>query len=237
VLDNKIRDLGLRVLGGPVSSLVNELTPVSYFFKTFSEWPDLAKENLRLESENQKLVARLGEEESIKVENNFLRDQLNLAPKINGELVLGKIVSANRSQSSSTVMINRGSKDGVERKMAVLSSSNILLGIIEEVFNERSLVLMLDDPRLVIASRVINKNIIGSSRGTLGKIFEIDFITGDDQIDPEDIIVTSGMDSLPEGLVMGRVLKVSDVVDDIFKEVRVEMVFDVSLGPNVFVVK
>ena len=152
------------------------------------------------------------------------------------QLLIVEIFSVQRNGLYSTALINKGKADGIEKSMAVITSGNILVGAISEVFDNSALVLLVDDPRSIISIRFQGSNILAEARGDLQNGLKINEVTYQEEIKEGDMIVTSGLDGLKESLLVGRVSKVKPGSGGLFREVVAKPLFDLSLGSDLFVI-
>jgi len=189
-----------------------------------------------LKKENNILLGHVAELESLERENDFLRNELKVAPRLGSQLLIVEIFSVQRNGLYSTALINKGKADGIEKSMAVITSGNILVGAISEVFDNSALVLLVDDPRSIISIRFQGSNILAEARGDLQNGLKINEVTYQEEIKEGDMIVTSGLDGLKESLLVGRVSKVKPGSGGLFREVVAKPLFDLSLGSDLFVI-
>ena len=234
LLDNKIKEFAISA-GGSAFHRLNRIAGSFNFLKKVSAFPDLAENNERLKTENLSLIAKLGELDSLKKENSFLRSQLGLAHLASRESVMAGVISINRDGLFSSFIIGKGSADGIQKGMAVVGESGIMAGKIHEVFEKSSIVLTPDDPRLVIGARINESDILASSRGVLNGEFYLDFISPEEKVDMAAIIATSGIDGLPKGIPFGKVISAGEETADIFKKVKARILYEIP-GPDVLVI-
>jgi rod shape-determining protein MreC len=194
------------------------------------------QKNAELTVENELLRSQLAELESLQKENGLLRTELNVAAKIRSPLILAQIFSVQKSAVSSTIMINTGSANGIKKGDAVISSGNVLAGIVDQVFKNTALVLLTDDPRVKISARIEDSNILAGTRGSLLGNMVLESVANTDDVKENETVVTSGLDGLPEALLIGRLTKIESPTGQLFKTVTAHMLFDLGLGPNLFVI-
>lgn len=108
----------------------------SNFFKTKKT---LISENKFLQEENTKLKINLLNQEMIKKENEKLNLILNRNK--NGDIILGYVISWPPSSPYDTLIIDIGSKQGVEKKDRVFFN-DLVIGEIYDVFDNTSLVYL-----------------------------------------------------------------------------------------------
>jgi rod shape-determining protein MreC len=238
LLKNYLQDLVYTIARGPGTFFSQKFEKASQYGKALFERSAIISEDEELKKENLALSGQLSTLGSVERENDALRSQLGVSARKNQQFVLANIFSVDRSGLSSTIMIDKGARDGIKRSMAVIAGGNVLAGIIGEVFDDHSKVILLDDPRSSVSVRIGGQGVIGNARGIAsqnGKVV-LDLVTDTDQVQEGDLVVTSGLDNVPESLLVGRVDKVELKGGNLFKNVEASMLFDLSLGSNLFVI-
>jgi rod shape-determining protein MreC len=162
----------------------------------------LRKELGGLQRENQRLretiavVGGLQELEAFKKIFEESRDR----PSINA-----MVIGAGVGDSSHTVLLNRGSTDGVSVYQGVLCPRGVV-GKVVRVGPTSCLVQLVTDPRFAMAARVQESRVRGLIHGGGGRLCELEFIRDNDQIAVGDLIVSSGLEDIfPHGILVGRV--------------------------------
>jgi len=202
------------------------------FFKT----RELNNENSRIKEENNVLRGELAQLENLKRENQFLREELGVAKRLEAELLIVQIFNIQHGGTSSTALINRGSMDGIKKGMPLIAAGNIMVGVVVQVFDSSSLVMLLDDPRVKISSRIQESNILVDAMGRMHNELALNLAAAGDEIKEGDTVVTSGLDGLPESLPIAKVIKVETSSGALFKTITAHPFFDPSLGSNLFVI-
>ncbi len=236
VLDNFLQNEFYRAVSGPGIFLSEALGKVSTYGGSFFNRGSIVRENDELKKENNVLLGRFAELENLKRENDFLRNELKVAPRLDSRLLIVEIFSVQKNGLFSTALINKGKADGVEKSMAVITSGNILAGAISEVFDNSALVLLINDPRSTVSVRFQGSNIIAETKGDLQNGLKINEVTYQEEIKEGDMIVTSGLDGLKESLLMGRVSDVKSGSGGLFRDIVAKPLFDLSLGSDLFVI-
>jgi len=231
-----LQNLFYRMAAEPGIFFTRELGKLSKYGRGFLNTRAVIGENEKLREENHVLLGQAAELEGLERENEFLRNELEVAAKLQSQLQLAEIFSIQRNAVSSTALINKGEKDGVKKSMAVITSGNILTGVVSEVFDNSALILLLDDPRSVVSVRFQNSDVLAETRGDLQNKFKIDQVTHQEEVGEGDTIITSGLDGLKKSLLVGRVSKVGTGNEGLFQDIEGRPMFDLSLGVEVFVI-
>jgi rod shape-determining protein MreC len=119
--------------------------------------------------------------------------------------VPAQVVGASGAEESHIIIIDKGSKDGIQQDMPVITADGIV-GKIREVFPHSSHVLEISD--LTSGAGVILQatRIRGVLRGSVWGQPQIVNVSPDDRIKPGEAVVTSGGDAIfPRGLPVGTV--------------------------------
>ena len=104
--------------------LKNKIAKNTSFFESIDY---LKKENEELRNKNQELETKMRELEIIKAENSTLREYANMKDKYSGyETVPAYIISKDITNLSSIMVINVGTKDGIEVNQPVISSEGLV---------------------------------------------------------------------------------------------------------------
>ncbi len=236
VLDNFLQNKFYQAVSKPGIFLSEALGKISKYGASFFNRGAVVRENDELKKENNILLGRIAEQEGLKRENDFLRNELKVAPRLDSQLLLVEIFSVQKNGLFSTALINKGKADGVEKLMAVITSGNILAGVVSEVFDNSALVLLINDPRSAVSVRFQESNIIAEAKGDLQNGLKINEVTYQEEIKEGNMIVTSGLDGLKESLLVGRVSEVKTGSGGLFRDIAAKPLFDLSLGSDLFVI-
>lgn len=234
--DNFLQNFIYKIVKKPGIFLTENLFDFSKYTGGFLKAGAVVDENSKLREENNVLRGHLAELDGLRRENNFLRDELKVARRLDSPLLLAQIFNIQRGALSSTALINKGAKEDVEEKMPVIAAGNILVGIVEQVFDESALILLIDDPRVKISGRVQESRMLMETKGELQNNLGLNLVANSDEIKEGETIVTSGLDGLPEALLIAQVTKVESSGNTLFKTVSARPIFDPSLGSSLFVI-
>ncbi len=236
IFGNFFQDLFYRVMNKPLAFIKDSSAGLSNYYSFFLKARKISEENLRLKEENNKLRGNAAEIDSLERENNVLRAELGVAARINSPLLLADIFSIQKTSLASVVLINKGKRDGVKKNLPVIASGNVLVGIVQEVFDGSSLVSLVDDPRTQVSVRVQGLNVIGNTAGELGGKMALDLITNKEEVKENDLLVTNGLDGLPESLLVGRIDNIQPSAAGLFQKIQTRGIFDMSAGSKIFVI-
>jgi rod shape-determining protein MreC len=183
---------------------------VSDVLQQFRELRDLRTENARLREENARLQQWQQAARLLEAENRSLRSLTSYIPDPAANYVTGRVIGDSGGPFVRSVLVNVGSRDGVEKGQAAMTGQG-LAGRIAEVGYQHARALLITDlnsriPVIVENSR--DRAILAGDNTVRPKLLYLD---SNAKVSPGDRIVTSGhAGALPPGLPVGIVISVSD---------------------------
>jgi len=208
---------------------------ISYFFETAQEINNLKSENEELKLKNQSLLADNAMLKELKKENEFLKTALNLGLEKEFQLIFVKVIGKDISQDY--LLINKGAKDGLAKNLPVINEQKNLVGIISEVYENFSRVMLISNKGISFDGKILEKEIYGLVKGKNKLEIFVDFLPRDKEVNPGDILVTSALGGIfPPGLLVGEVkeVKKSDLAS--FQQAEITPFFDIRKTDNLFVI-
>jgi rod shape-determining protein MreC len=176
------------------SGLERQITSVRAGLKSLE---DLEKENAALRVENRSLKATNEALRDVQHEVNRLRHALNYRQRSLFRLVPAEIISRDSSTWWRTVTINRGSEDGIEPEMPVLTDEG-LVGRTTTVSESVAVVLLVSDENCRVAASVVE--------GSLTPMLDLNYLSKQAELKPGQKVYTSGVGGVfPSGLFIGTV--------------------------------
>lgn len=211
---------------------------INGFFNFLFSMNFLNQENIELKQENLKLFGQIIQLEEVVRENEFLRQQMGLELSENNSLILAHVIGWDSSNSRKSFLINKGAKDGVKKKAAIITSGNILVGQTIEVFDSFSRIQSILDPNSRINALIQESGITGLIRGNQGLNLILDLLPQREEIKEGEIVITSGLAGLfPSGLLIGKIQKVFSLDVQMSQTAEVEPITDFNNLEKVFVIK
>lgn len=183
------------------------------------------------------------EYEQLSRENERLRALLNEIPTDNYPLEYAEIVSKDPQNFYNTIVINKGSANGIVVGMPVISYKDgykALVGRVVDVRRYNSRVLSLIDQRSQISVMLESSRATGIMTGQNPKSTQTHLQYIDLQLDVEegDRIITSGMGGVfPRGILVGTIFKVEKKSYGLFHDLYVEPAVNFSTLENVYIIK
>lgn len=156
-------------------------------------------ENLELRAQ----VQALGE---ARLENDRLRKLLGYADALpQGAKVPARVVGINPVSKLLSVRINRGTADGVQHGMSVVTPDGIV-GKVLRATSGWADVALITDPQSRVGVRVQRSRARATAAGAGAAPLKLENLLRTDDVQDGDLVITSGTDGVfPPGLVVGRV--------------------------------
>lgn len=188
-------------------------------------------------AELEQMVAQLTVEnlrlKEIEAENTRLRGllqfrQVNPSFTYKGGQVVGRIVANEPTSIVQSILIDIGSKNGIEPGMPVVNELG-LVGRVTDVYSNAARVLLITDSSSNVNTMLQNTRLRGILNGRAGQTPIMDYLPQDQKILVGDIVVTSGESgNFPAGIPVGQVVEVQQNDVEMFQRavVRTTVNFD-----------
>jgi rod shape-determining protein MreC len=215
-----VENVAVRIFNPVGMGLYNFSQKIQAFFKPEISTADYEK----LLAERNKLIAEKAELLTLRRENEDLRESLDFKKEKSYNSLMTDVVGRDPNFSNYFIL-NRGSSDGVEINLPVVSPEGILVGKILKVEDRLSVMLIPTDTNFQTAAAILGdtkNSTSGLVHGERGLGIKMEFIPQEEEISEDDIVVTSGLElNMPEGLVIGRVAEIKKESRDIFGEATI----------------
>lgn len=157
---------------------------------------------------NEQLVQQYSQMEEYKQEAQRLQKLLDLKDTYQIEGTGARVIGRSSEAWSQTVIINKGSDDGVSTGQTVMGTSGVV-GQIVSTSSHTATVRLLTDPQSGAAAMVQSSRAEGILRGSLVGLLYLEDLDADAEVNVGDVVVTSGLGgSYARGLIIGTVVKV-----------------------------
>jgi len=162
----------------------------------FIQHQTLSSDNRELRTLVGVYAARDQKYHSIARENERLRLQLSATPAVREKFTLAEILSVSSNPFSRTVVINKGTNEGIFVGQVALAGNNIY-GQVESVTPDSAMIIQLTDVRHVIHVRNTRTG-FGALASGIGKFnqLELKHIETSMDIQTGDVFVSSGLGQL-----------------------------------------
>lgn len=191
----------LLELGAETSTAARET------FETLAELGKFKDELVRLRLENNELKKWRYMAGSLNSQNIALRDLYNFVPLPTIKSITGRIISYSGGAFTRSILINVGSKKGARLGQAVMSSF-ALVGVLVEVTDEYSQVLLITDLNSQIPVKIQDSSVSGILIGDNSQSAKLFFLPQESVLAEGQVVTTSGRGGvLPPDLPIGLVKK------------------------------
>ncbi len=218
---------GAQDLFAPLqSAFAVVVDPVAELITGVAELSTLRADNERLQNEIDSLQADVAESERVKIENEQLRNILNLPIVDSTFSAIPADVIAGSDSFDAGFTINRGLDDGLVEGAAVLDANGVYVGEIKEIF---------DDTAVVVPLYAIGEGIeVTTPSGDVGVVVgtgdsnnaSLTVFSTETPLEPGDVLFTT---VVAEGSITPAGLAVATVMDRIAPEAQAVEARDVEL--------
>jgi rod shape-determining protein MreC len=190
------------------------------FFHNYILLHDTSQENIRLRAELDKY----------KMENVFLKNELNTADRAKALAVFqahtpsktlaARIIGTGAGANSKVVFVDRGTAAGVQRGMAVVTPDGIVGKVIAS-YPTASQVMLITDADFAAGIVTQKGGVRGTLKGQGTPQCKVDYVAFEEKVEPGELIFTSGDDRIfPRGFPVGVIRTVRQ--GQPFKEILVD---------------
>lgn len=211
--------------------------PIKFFknkIEINKEKENIYRKYKALESETENLEQKNAKISELEKENKELKELLNLKSSLSDyDKINSSIINRNVGYWYDKIVINKGKKDDIKQKMAVINNSGII-GYISETSNYSSNVQLLTTKNL--KNKISVKINLGNDKYANGiltgynqekKVYKIEGISYQGKIPNNAIVTTTGLSDLfPSGLLIGNVKLTTTDNFDLGKIVEVKPAVD-----------
>lgn len=213
---------------------------VSNFLQLFSNKGKLVEKNDELSKQNQQLLQELSGYYSIKIENQELRKVIDQEINKEFKLILVDIVGLNSSEDS--ILISKGSEDGISENMPVVNSEKVIFGKVSNVYKNFSKVILISENKSALDVKILKDDtvsppIYGAAKGQGNQKVYLDLIPMDREIKKGDMLISSSLEGLfPKNLLVGEITEVQK--DDLkpFQTAEIKPFFNFNQTDKLFVI-
>lgn len=206
----------------------------------FTNINNLEEENKELKQKNSELEQSLRELEIVKSENATLKEYVNLKEKYTDyQTIPAYIIQKDISNYSNSMIINAGSKDGVNINMAVISDQG-LVGHVISVTESTAKVQTIIDTASTTSCVISTSRDMMIVRGTLNdsSTLKATFIPTEATVLEGDKIETSGLGGIyPKGVHIGTIKQVVSTKNITDRYAIIQTAVDFNKLETVLVIK
>jgi len=222
----------------PVAALANGVTsPVKSFFSTIYQLNKINRDNGRLRARVLELQQDLADENQQSLENQALRAELGFVKNTSQPLAACTVLSENPFGQTNALVLNCGSRNGVNEGQAVISQG-YLVGKIIYAGPASATALLITDSNFSTDARVSQTNATALVRGSFNSGLILDQVQQTSDLQKGWLVVTAGINAkIPKNILIGQVSDILSSGNDLFKRAALISPIDFDNLQFVFVVK
>ena len=238
-----LQNLSLTIAAPMENGLRDVADPVSDFFRGIFNRGDLVRENERLREELERLQTETAATEDAQRRLQELEEALGVKENRPDDVfVVADVIAQDPSGFKRALAIDRGSKDGLDEGMVVLSKSGSLVGVVSLVYEEFAWLRLISDPNNAVNIAVLTGGEEGSEArgvavGDLRSRLSLEMLPTEAQIQEGDLVITSGLGgNYPRTLLLGSVTSVEEKPQALAKRATMEPAADLSSLDTVLII-
>lgn len=236
---NKERDLNpiekaLKDMGTVVIKVVS--TPFNFVHDKIDEMVeknDIYEKYKEIKNKEEQIDSVIAQNDNLKDEIDKLKETLNLNTILSDKVYMNAtVVTRNIDYWYNEITIDKGSKNGIEKGMAVVVPKG-LIGQITKVSNYTSTVKLLSNEnmsdKISVKIKVGDNYVYGliSAYDAKTNTYTVEGISENVKIEKDADVVTTGMGTIfPSGLIVGKVKEITTDNFDLSKVVEVKSSVD-----------
>ena len=163
-------------------------------------------------------------------ENSSLRKLAGFLQTSGYDHVSAQVIARSTDAREASVLIDRGSSDGLEIGMAVVAEDGIYVGKITSLQRHVSTVILVSDERSRVAASVTGqKGLAGLVEGEGNGVAKLTLVPQSVPLKLNDVVVTAGTEQeVPANLVVGLVNHVDGSPNDPFNSASLQPMIELS---------
>ena len=226
----------------PFRSLSSAVTRSAERYYNYAfKYEELEAENAVLRQKIVEMEEDVRESETLSRENERLKSLLNIAEEHSDyTYVPAYIISWDSGNWTSTFTISRGEEDGIKSGMCAVTEFGEVVGIVDEVGSNWSLVTSILDSSLEISASVVSSGYTGVVEGSYRTGEEgnlrLNYLPNNSVMKNGDQVVTTGSEYYPKGLVLGYVVDAGMDDNGVSKYALLETAVDFNALEQVYLI-
>lgn len=227
-----------RIISQPATLFENVASSISGLLNAYQE-------NQVLKPQMSALFALQAQNEQLRLENEQLRQQLNVkATLADYEVIPATVISRSPDSWIDQLTINVGSNDGVKENMIVVSNGAVAGKVVSVAPNSAKVIILSNTSIEAISLSAMIQDNANTIYGVVSqydanqKMLKLSNIDIKSNVQAGQHVITSGLSGqAPKGLLIGTVESVSLDSSGLFKEATVRPAQDYLTIQYIFVIK
>lgn len=230
----------LRLVTEPLAALGRGLATVG---AVAADVQELRARLAKTIAERDEAVASASRVASLEREITELQAVLDLRSTIRFSSVAVQVVTRDFDIGRRLVVIDRGTRDGIQVGDVVIGAGNTLVGRVIEVGDASAQVRLMSDPEFSVTAEIASTGAIGIIRGRGASPLAFEGIDSLRDVPIGAEVTTSGIElsqtlrsAFPRGLSIGRVVTLSDQAGAVIKNSEVEATLELDAARTLLVI-
>ena len=197
---------------------------------------DARRENGRLKLELDALRRENALHKELVATYGRVSELLKFKEAISQPVVAAQVVGLDPRGWFQSVVINKGTKSGIDLDMPVVNASGVV-GRIVSVSPNYAKVLLVVDQNSAVDCLVQRSRDRGMVRGQSARVCRLDYMVKSGDVREGDVVITSGLGRVfPKGLPVGTISNIKEGDGTFFKDIEVTAAADFSKLEEVLVI-
>jgi rod shape-determining protein MreC len=209
---------------------------IQNIWRNYFDLVDVSQQNDRLVKALKAANEKNNTLRELELSRSRLQGLLEFKPDLKRQVAAAAVVGKDPSPWLKTVVINKGTDEGVQRGMPVVTPDGIA-GLVIDASSGYAKVLLITDQNSAVDALTQSSRARGIVKGESSGKLRLDYVLRRHDIVEGDIIISSGLDGVfPKGLRVGYVHEVIKPNSGIFQEVSVTPYVDFEKLEEVLVI-
>jgi rod shape-determining protein MreC len=211
----------------PVEDAINvSLKGLHDAWKRYIFLVGMGDENRRLLRENAVLNEQLNHYREGYIEGVRLRKLLDLKEILSSRVVAARVIDRSRASLFKTILIDKGTADGLRVGLPVVSEQGVVGRIIETAWHASQILLLIDENSNIDAL-IQRSRAQGILQGAGSAGCNLKYISRVEEVQVGDVVLSSGLAGVfPKGLLIGVITGVSRKGEGLFQKIDVAPAVD-----------
>ncbi len=222
----------------PFQEIVSDsITFVTDIWKHYFFLVSVSTENARLNRSLKQAEEKNNRLKEVELSHNRLKNLFEFKETLHKRVVAAEVIGRDPSPWFKTIIINKGSREGVERGMPVVVPEGIA-GLVTDVSKTYAKILLVIDQNSAVDALIQRNRARGIIKGEPSGRLLLQYVQRKHDIHVGDIVISSGLDGVfPKGIRIGYVHEVDKPDSGIFQQLAVTPYADFEKLEEVLVVR
>lgn len=199
----------------PLETLTSDLAnPISDFWNGATDHGDLVRQNQELREEIERLQAEVASREDASQRIQELQQLLQVKEaRSQDQFVVADVIAFDPSSVRKLIALNRGTSDGIQEGMVVLSAGGSLVGSVSQAFSNFAWVELITDADSVVNAQVQlpGGTLRGVVQGDPRHGLSLQMVSPERPLLVGALVTTSGLGgNYPVGLLIGSIRSIDE---------------------------